>query len=405
MYYGVNMLLTTTWFGTFLIDLNTNKIKKKKLFPKDLSKLVEHMKALQNQEILKEEQALVKSVKEQINVSDERLTGLGDIVDGVLPVPDEISIAPEDFGFNIELYHEAMLELGKARMRVAVSAKDLYVVQAVKGLDDLTQIANLLSERLHEWYGLHWPELESIVKENEYVEQISMLGDRETIHDKSDNKKLQTADISDSVGSTFDPEDKDAVMGFASELKSVLASRTVLENYIKTRMDAVAPNISHLTGPIIGARLIALTGGLTRLSRVPSSTIQLLGAEKALFRHLRDGERPPKHGIIFQHPFIHNAPYWQRGKIARAFAGKIAIAAKIDQNSERFLGKELAVDLERRIEEIRKKYPAAPAKKQRAMGKGFKKRGGDGRGYGGNKTRRGKRGKGKGKRRNNYSGH
>ena len=131
------------------------------------------------------------------------------------------------------------------------------------------------------------------------------------------------------------------------------------------------------------------------MAKVTSSTLQLLGAEKALFRHIRDGERPPKHGIIFQHPLIHNAPFWQRGKIARAFAGKIAIAAKIDQNSEKFLGDDLMKDLERRIEEIRKKYPDPPMKKKRI--KGFKKRGGDGSGHGGKKTRRVKRGKKKSK--------
>jgi nucleolar protein 56 len=127
-------------------------------------------------------------------------------------------------------------------------------------------------------------------------------------------------------------------------------------------MESLAPNVTSLTGAIIGARLIALTGGLSRLSRVSSSTIQLLGAEKALFRHLRDGELPPKHGIIFQHPLLHNAPYWQRGKIARALAGKIAIAAKLDHNSDKLMGEELLNDLRRRIEEIRKKYPEAPVK-------------------------------------------
>ena len=153
-------------------------------------------------------------------------------------------------------------------------------------------------------------------------------------------------------------------------------------------MEEVAPNITAITGPVIGARLLALTGGLQRLARVSSSTIQLLGAEKALFRHLRDGELPPKHGVIFQHPFIHNAPYWQRGKIARVLAGKISIAAKLDYNSNKFMGDELTTDLNRRVEEIKKKYPNAPVKKSK---KGWKKAKKD------KKTRRGKRDK-RGKR-------
>jgi nucleolar protein 56 len=136
---------------------------------------------------------------------------------------------------------------------------------------------------------------------------------------------------------------------------------------------------------------------MERLAKVSSSTIQLLGAEKALFRHLREGGRPPKHGIIFQHPLIHNAPSWQRGKIARAFAGKIAIAAKLDYNRGAFMGETLTGELKRRVEEIRKKYPKAPASKKGKGRKHLKNKKRDGK----NKrksSRRGKRGRGKKKK-------
>ena len=129
-------------------------------------------------------------------------------------------------------------------------------------------------------------------------------------------------------------------------------------------MEYSAPNISYLVGPIIGSRLITKAGGLKRLSKLPSGTIQVLGAEKALFRHLKDGSNPPKHGLIFQHPLIHRAPYWQRGKIARAFASKIALAAKMDEHSDKFVAEELKKDLLERIEEIRERYPE-PQKKGR----------------------------------------
>ncbi len=129
-------------------------------------------------------------------------------------------------------------------------------------------------------------------------------------------------------------------------------------------MEYSAPNISYLVGPIIGSRLIAKAGGLKRLSKLPSGTIQVLGAEKALFRHLKDGSNPPKHGLIFQHPLIHRSPYWQRGKIARAFASKIALAAKMDEHSDKFIAEKLKEDLLERIEEIRERYPE-PQKKGR----------------------------------------
>jgi len=318
---------------------------------------------------------------------------VSDLVASIEPLPENIELESTDFGFKSELYQEAILELGKQRTRKAVG-KDFYIIQAVKGLDDLTHTANLLSERLHEWYGLHWPELEKIIKETEYINLISELGDRDTIVKKAKIEKLKKADPSDSVGIVFDKDDLDAVMSFAQQLKSVHNSKLNLENYLKNVMEDVAPNVSYLTGPIIGARLISLTGGLSRLSKVSSSTIQLLGAEKALFRHLRDGERPPKHGIIFQHVMIHNAPYWQRGKIARAFAGKLAIAAKVDQNSNKFMGDDLENVLKQRVDDIKKKYPKAPLKikrQPRAFGRG------EGKGKFGKKkrTKRGKRGKGK----------
>ena len=131
--------------------------------------------------------------------------------------------------------------------------------------------------------------------------------------------------------------------------------RDKLVTYVKSNMNQIAPNISTVAGDTIGARLIAKVGGIEQLARQSSSTIQLLGAEKALFRSLRTGARPPKHGIIFQHDQIHSAPKWQRGKIARSLAGKIAIAARIDA----FRGKK-ADNIESmfndRLMEIKTKY-------------------------------------------------
>jgi nucleolar protein 56 len=141
--------------------------------------------------------------------------------------------------------------------------------------------------------------------------------------------------------------------------------RKTLAERVDRILDEMAPNLKALAGPTISARLISLAGGLEELARLPSSTIQVLGAEKALFRALRTGARPPKHGIIFQHPLLHQAPRWQRGKIARALAGKISIAAKVDVFSGNFVGDRLKADLEKRIAEIKEKYrrPSKPERK------------------------------------------
>jgi len=132
-------------------------------------------------------------------------------------------------------------------------------------------------------------------------------------------------------------------------------------------MDSVAPNITALVGPMVGARLISLAGSLKELAKKPSSTVQIYGAEKALFRSLKTGTDPPKHGIIYQVPEVHSAPFWQRGKIARALAGKIAIAARIDAYSKRNIGSDLKKKFLERVGEIQRQNaeepPPRPAKK------------------------------------------
>jgi nucleolar protein 56 len=199
--------------------------------------------------------------------------------------------------------------------------------------------------------------------------------------------------------------------------------REGMETYIDKTMEEVAPNTKTIVGALLGARLIAIAGGLQNLARKPSSTMQVLGAEKALFRSIKTGARPPKHGLIFQHTLIHDAQRWQRGKIARAIAGKLAIAVRTDAFAGKYAGDKLKKALDKRIEEIRKKYPEPPPIKEQkprefrrdsgerreyrgGSGGGFRDRrgggerrgGGGGGGYGG-RDRRGGGGYGGGDRR------
>jgi len=126
-----------------------------------------------------------------------------------------------------------------------------------------------------------------------------------------------------------------------------------LEEQIECDMQKIAPNTSIIVGSIIGARLISIAGGLERLAVMPASTIQVLGAEKALFRFKKEGGKPPKHGVIFQHPLINRAPLKDRGKIARVLAAKIAIAVKADVFTKKDVSDILKEDLEKRLKEIR----------------------------------------------------
>jgi nucleolar protein 56 len=107
---------------------------------------------------------------------------------------------------------------------------------------------------------------------------------------------------------------------------------------------------------------MSIAGGLENLAKMPASTMQVLGAEKALFRSLKTGARPPKHGVIFQYASIHQSPRWQRGKIARALSGKLAIAARVDAFGGDYMGEKLAKDLEKKISEIQEKYKEPPVR-------------------------------------------
>jgi nucleolar protein 56 len=225
----------------------------------------------------------------------------------------------------------------------------------VRAYDDLVFTANIQSERLREWYGLHFPELEVVSGGDAYAKAVAEHGDRKAVMTAL---KLEM----DSIGSDIEPKDLETVQVLASSLKESYVSKSKIEKYVEERMMEVAPNISAIVGPVIGARLMMQAGSLKRLASMPSSTVQLLGAEKAMFRHLKKGTDPPKHGILFQHPLVHSAPVWQRGAIARALASKICLAARADLYSRNDISSLLREQLDKRVAEIRKQHAAAPKK-------------------------------------------
>jgi nucleolar protein 56 len=132
-------------------------------------------------------------------------------------------------------------------------------------------------------------------------------------------------------------------------------ARNAIEDHIESQMKIIAPNVAAILGTAVGARLLAKAGSIKKMATLPASTIQVLGAEKALFRALKTGTQPPKHGILFQHPIVHAAPRWQRGKMARAIASKAAIAARVDVYGAG-LNQTLLDKLNIRVKEIGEKY-------------------------------------------------
>ncbi|ADL19718.1 SnoRNA binding protein [Acidilobus saccharovorans 345-15] len=255
----------------------------------------------------------------------------------------------------------------------AAKKRDLLAAHSIRTIDDIDKTVNLFVNRLREWYSVNFPELNDIVEDHRlYVKLVAELGDRENFtEDRLKDlrvppqlaEKIASA-AKRSIGADLSEHDLEAIKTFAGIILQLYDLRDQLEGYVNRVMKEVAPNITELVGPLLGARLISLAGGLDRLATMPASTIQVLGAEKALFRALRTGGRPPKHGIIFQYPEIFRAPKWQRGKIARALAAKLAIAAKVDAFSGRFIGDRLNSELQQRIAEIKKVYASPPKRKE-----------------------------------------
>ncbi|MCX8163500.1 MAG: NOP58 family protein [Candidatus Micrarchaeota archaeon] len=251
---------------------------------------------------------------------------------------------------------EKFLKKVEDKLSKELSSPDQLIIQTINALDELNKIFNLCFERLSEWYAVHFPEFKA--KEPHKYLLVASFFNRKN----PDQKKLQQLfgeqastilNLSkNSIGSILEEEDILAIEEYAKFGLEVENKKIYLENYLKQLTKKVAPNLSYLCGELLAARLIEKAGGIKKLALLPSSTIQVLGAEKALFKHLKSGSPPPKHGIIFQHPVISSTNKKNRGKIARSLASKIAIAAKADAFSKKFIAPELKEKFDKRIKKI-----------------------------------------------------
>ena len=267
------------------------------------------------------------------------------------------------------------LALAKERLRDRGEARDRYVVQAIHAIDDMDRILNLVSNRVFEWYGIHFPELFDLVRDNLQFLRLVRLGLRnnfsdETLSELSEKRKRKILEVKgESLGVSLPEDDLRPVQELASFGVEIAKVRDHLDSYVDEIMTEVAPNLTALIGGRLGARLIARTGSLENLAKKPSSTMQVLGAEKALFRSLKEGTKPPKHGYIFQSPLIHRAPIHQRGKIARVLAGKLSIASRVDYFSGEFIADVLQKEVDTRIKEIVTTYAEPPKRKRKTKGR------------------------------------
>jgi nucleolar protein 56 len=254
-----------------------------------------------------------------------------------------------------------------AKEQISLSGTtDMRIIQAVEALDDIDGVVNALSERLSEWYGIYFPELDLTAEP--LARFVSKYGSRSNIPPEDGLYEKAAA----SMGAELTGADGELIKAFAVNVCNLYETRGRIEAYLVEIMASNAPNLAVVAGALLGARLISLAGSLERLAYFPSSTVQVIGANRALFKHLRARAPSPKHGIIFNHPLIKNAPWWQRGKIARAVAAKISLASRIDLYSGKLDGS-LEAELARKIESIR---VANPKPQTRAKKSGGAKSGG-----------------------------
>ncbi|CAK9806641.1 Nucleolar protein 56 [Anthophora quadrimaculata] len=249
-------------------------------------------------------------------------------------------------GFTAKSSGIAQLGLGhsysRAKVKFNVNRVDNMIIQSIALLDQLDKDVNTFSMRIREWYSYHFPELVKIVPENYmYAKVAQLIKNRKELTDEKlealenivmDSAKAQAIiDASkSSMGMDISPVDLLNIQMFAVRVIALADYRKQLAEYLKSKMAGVAPNLATLIGDQVGARLIAHAGSLTNLAKYPASTVQILGAEKALFRALKTKGNTPKYGLLFHSTFIGRAGTKNKGRISRYLANKCSIASRID---------------------------------------------------------------------------
>lgn len=232
--------------------------------------------------------------------------------------------------------------LSRYKLKFSPDKVDTMIVQAIALLDDLDKELNTYAMRVKEWYGWHFPEMGKILVDNlAYAKVVKAMGFRTNCKDTDlsailpeelEEEIKEAAEIS--MGTEISEEDIDNIHALCDQVINITEYRAQLYEYLKNRMNAIAPNLTILVGELVGARLIAHAGSLMNLAKQPASTIQILGAEKALFRALKTKHNTPKYGLIYHASLVGQAAPKHKAKVARMLATKSAIALRVDALGE-----------------------------------------------------------------------
>ncbi|MBI2651231.1 hypothetical protein HYX01_02075 [Candidatus Woesearchaeota archaeon] len=233
-------------------------------------------------------------------------------------------------------FHEKNLDITKNSIRESVASDEL-ITQTISCIEEINKTTNLLVKRLREWYSLYNPEISYIVEEHEKFVSL--------VINKPKMQILKEWNISknDSMGAEIKEKDVSTILLLASQIKNLYQLKLNYENYLSEILKETCPNFMEVGGASIAAKLLSHAGSLKKIAEMPASTIQVLGAEKALFRHMRNKKRnlAPKYGFLHEHPLIQKSKKELHGKIARTLADKLCIAVKVDYFKGKFIGDKL----------------------------------------------------------------
>ena len=353
--------------GFYAFD-NENELICTKLFPED--EIVNRLSEIDSKQIVKEELDIINEVSadydEIIIESNKRLSDYDN---------DKLTINTPNRGgvylsANFEKFDLDNDELSRIYQNFAIykikkesASEDKHLIQAINSIDEIDESISKLIERIREWYALYFPEMDTIKNNETYIRLISQNKSKEEIiKAKPDAFPGDIIDLDEDIN----PIDLEIMNNYAKSIHEMQQTRRDIEDYIDAKMESLAPNLRLLVGSSLGAKLISHAGGIKRLAMYPSSTIQIMGAEKALFRHLKSGDRPPKYGLIYQHPQVRGAKWWNRGKIARMLAGKISLAVRRDVFTKTF-DENVSNEFIEKVEEIEKNnpFPTKTSKKRK----------------------------------------
>ena len=370
-----------TFIGVFALT-GDGEVIEKALYGRDPTKIAKAITRQRNGELTREVtkvvEALIKRGFEKVTITN---TALADSIRAEYGIEIEVVDSGPTERLTEELpsvavrggivqTEAALTDLGRevgtivARegVQTALGGRETLIAQVVQLLGEIDTSLNGLSARMRELYGLHYPELSRVLRDHQtYAKFVSLVGNRSSAtKEKLDELGLQKreaqailAGAPGSMGADFSSEDMVEAQRLSGEVLGLYEYRAHLNEYVSGLAREVAPNLSTLAGPVLAAKLIEKAGGLRRLAMMPSSTIQILGAEKALYRSRKTRAKPPKHGLIFQHSFVNGAPRGLRGIRARHLAAKLAIAARADA----FTGQPIAEELAKQLEKARNERP------------------------------------------------